>query len=123
MEIKYHGHSCFELSDGETTLLIDPFLKPNNPVAVASAEDVEPTHVALSHGHAPREGARGAGGSSGTSGFVTPPLCGPSRPSRNSSRRSSNPDAFACGAEARNSSMAAGTAVVDSTPVDAGSTT
>ncbi len=52
MEIKYHGHSCFELSDGSATLLVDPFLKPNNPVAVASAEEVEPTHVAVSHGHA-----------------------------------------------------------------------
>lgn len=52
MEIKFHGQSCFELSDGEATLLIDPFLKPNNPVAVATADDVEPTHIALSHGHA-----------------------------------------------------------------------
>src|ERR1700709_2001344 len=51
MEIKFHGQSCFELSDGGTTLLIDPFLKPNNPVAVATAEEVEPTHIALSHGH------------------------------------------------------------------------
>jgi L-ascorbate metabolism protein UlaG (beta-lactamase superfamily) len=52
MEIKFHGQSCFELSEGGTTVLIDPFLKPNNPVAVATAEEVEPTHVALSHGHA-----------------------------------------------------------------------
>jgi L-ascorbate metabolism protein UlaG (beta-lactamase superfamily) len=52
MEIKFHGHSCFELSDGETGVLIDPFLKPNNPAAVASAEDVDPTHVVISHGHA-----------------------------------------------------------------------
>lgn len=52
MEIKFHGQSCFELSDGEATLLIDPFLKPNNPAAVATADDVEPTHIALSHGHA-----------------------------------------------------------------------
>jgi L-ascorbate metabolism protein UlaG (beta-lactamase superfamily) len=51
MEIKFHGQSCFELSDGETTVLTDPFLKPNNPVAVATAEEVEPTHVAISHGH------------------------------------------------------------------------
>jgi L-ascorbate metabolism protein UlaG (beta-lactamase superfamily) len=51
MEIKFHGHSCFELSDGDTRLLVDPFLKPNNPVAVASAEDVVPTHIALSHAH------------------------------------------------------------------------
>jgi L-ascorbate metabolism protein UlaG (beta-lactamase superfamily) len=52
MEIKFHGQSCFELSDGETTVLTDPFLKPNNPVADVSAEEVEPTHVVLSHGHA-----------------------------------------------------------------------
>ncbi|HXR30628.1 MAG TPA: metal-dependent hydrolase [Solirubrobacterales bacterium] len=52
MEIKFHGHSCFELSDGGTRVLIDPFLKPNNPAAVASAEDVDPTHVVISHGHA-----------------------------------------------------------------------
>jgi L-ascorbate metabolism protein UlaG (beta-lactamase superfamily) len=52
MEIRFHGHSCFELSEGETRVLVDPFLKPNNPAAVASAEEVEPTHIALSHGHA-----------------------------------------------------------------------
>ena len=52
MEIKFHGHSCFELNEGETSVLVDPFLKPNNPKAVASAEQVDPTHVVLSHGHA-----------------------------------------------------------------------
>ena len=52
MEIKFHGQSCFELSEGDVTVLIDPFLKPNNPVAVHSGEEVEPTHIALSHGHA-----------------------------------------------------------------------
>ncbi len=52
MEIKFHGHSCFELSEGEARVLIDPFLKPNNPSAVASADDVAPTHIVISHGHA-----------------------------------------------------------------------
>jgi L-ascorbate metabolism protein UlaG (beta-lactamase superfamily) len=52
MEIKFHGHACFELSEGDATLLVDPFLKPNNPAAVATAEEVEPTHIALTHGHA-----------------------------------------------------------------------
>ena len=52
MEIKFHGQSCFELSEGETRVLVDPFLKPNNPVAVTSGEEVDPTHVFLSHGHA-----------------------------------------------------------------------
>jgi L-ascorbate metabolism protein UlaG (beta-lactamase superfamily) len=52
MEITFHGQACFELSEGGATLLVDPFLKPNNPVAVATAEEVEPTHIALTHGHA-----------------------------------------------------------------------
>jgi L-ascorbate metabolism protein UlaG (beta-lactamase superfamily) len=52
MEIKWHGHSCFELSEGETRVLVDPFLKPNNPVAVATGDEVDPTHIAISHGHA-----------------------------------------------------------------------
>jgi len=52
MEIKFHGQSCFELSEGETRLLVDPFLKPNNPAAVTMGEEVDPTHIALTHGHA-----------------------------------------------------------------------
>jgi L-ascorbate metabolism protein UlaG (beta-lactamase superfamily) len=52
MEIKFHGQSCFELSDGETTVLTDPFLKPNNPVAVATADEVKADVIAISHGHA-----------------------------------------------------------------------
>jgi L-ascorbate metabolism protein UlaG (beta-lactamase superfamily) len=52
MEIKFHGQSCFELSDGEKTVLTDPFLKPNNPVAVATAEEVRADVIAVSHGHA-----------------------------------------------------------------------
>jgi L-ascorbate metabolism protein UlaG (beta-lactamase superfamily) len=52
MEIKFHGHSCFEMSEGETRLLVDPFLKPNNPAAVTTGEEVDPTHIAITHGHA-----------------------------------------------------------------------
>jgi L-ascorbate metabolism protein UlaG (beta-lactamase superfamily) len=52
MEIKFHGQSCFEITDGEKTVLTDPFLKPNNPVAVATAEEVKADVIAVSHGHA-----------------------------------------------------------------------
>ena len=52
MNIKWHGHACFEISHGTATLLVDPFLKPNNPSAVHTADEVEPTHVLLTHGHA-----------------------------------------------------------------------
>ena len=51
MEINYIGHSTVELVDGDTHVLIDPFLKPNNPVAKVSAEDVNPTHVFMTHAH------------------------------------------------------------------------
>jgi L-ascorbate metabolism protein UlaG (beta-lactamase superfamily) len=52
MEIQFHGHSCFSLIDGKTKVLLDPFLKPNNPAAVATAEEVDATHLFLTHGHA-----------------------------------------------------------------------
>lgn len=52
MEIRYHGHSCFELSEGDINLIVDPFLAPNNPLADATADDVKATHLALTHGHA-----------------------------------------------------------------------
>ncbi|MDQ6835179.1 MAG: metal-dependent hydrolase [Actinomycetota bacterium] len=50
MEIRFLGHACFTLSDGDTTLLIDPFLT-GNPKAAASAEEVQATTLLLTHGH------------------------------------------------------------------------
>jgi L-ascorbate metabolism protein UlaG (beta-lactamase superfamily) len=50
VEIRFLGHSCFELVEGETRVLIDPFLT-GNPKAAASADDVQPTHIFLTHGH------------------------------------------------------------------------
>jgi L-ascorbate metabolism protein UlaG (beta-lactamase superfamily) len=52
MDIRYHGHACVELSEGTADVLIDPFLKPNNPSAVATADEVDPTHILITHGHA-----------------------------------------------------------------------
>ena len=51
MEINFIGHATFELVDGDTRVLIDPFLAPNNPAAKVSADEVEPTHILLTHGH------------------------------------------------------------------------
>jgi L-ascorbate metabolism protein UlaG (beta-lactamase superfamily) len=51
MEINYLGHSTVELVDGETRILIDPFLKPNNPAAQVTADEVDPTHVLMTHAH------------------------------------------------------------------------
>jgi L-ascorbate metabolism protein UlaG (beta-lactamase superfamily) len=52
MEIRWLGHSTFALSDGSANVIVDPFLSPNNPVAPVSADEVDATHILLSHGHA-----------------------------------------------------------------------
>lgn len=50
MEIRFLGHAGFELVDGDTRVLIDPFLT-GNPRAAASPDELDPTHIFLTHGH------------------------------------------------------------------------
>jgi len=50
MEVRFLGHACFELSDGDTRVVIDPFLT-GNPKAAIAADDLEPTAILLTHGH------------------------------------------------------------------------
>ena len=50
MEIRFLGHSCFELSEGSTRVLVDPFLS-ENPTAAVQPADLDPTHLFLTHGH------------------------------------------------------------------------
>jgi L-ascorbate metabolism protein UlaG (beta-lactamase superfamily) len=51
-DIRFLGQSCFELSDGEARVIVDPFLAPNNPIATVSADQLDATHVLITHGHA-----------------------------------------------------------------------
>jgi L-ascorbate metabolism protein UlaG (beta-lactamase superfamily) len=55
MDVRFLGHACFTLSDGDSTVLIDPFLT-GNPTAAVSADDVEATTLLLTHGHADHVG-------------------------------------------------------------------
>jgi L-ascorbate metabolism protein UlaG (beta-lactamase superfamily) len=55
MEIQFLGHAAFTLSDGDTTVVIDPFLT-GNPKAAIAAEDVAATTILVSHGHADHVG-------------------------------------------------------------------
>jgi L-ascorbate metabolism protein UlaG (beta-lactamase superfamily) len=49
-DIRFLGHSAFQLGDGTTTVLIDPFLT-GNPKAAVSADDLSPDVILLTHGH------------------------------------------------------------------------
>jgi L-ascorbate metabolism protein UlaG (beta-lactamase superfamily) len=51
MEIRFLGHASFEIADGSARILIDPFLRPDNPAAVVGPEEIDPTHILLTHGH------------------------------------------------------------------------
>lgn len=50
MELRFLGHAAFALTDGGTTVLIDPFLT-GNPRAAASADELDATTILVSHGH------------------------------------------------------------------------
>ncbi len=50
MRIRFLGHSAFEVTDGKTTLLIDPFIT-GNPVCPVKAEELNPNYILVTHFH------------------------------------------------------------------------
>lgn len=49
-ELMWLGHATWQLTTGEHTILVDPFLD-DNPAAPAAAKNVDATHILVSHGH------------------------------------------------------------------------
>src|SRR6201986_2820804 len=50
MEIRYIAHASFALVDGDTTVLIDPWLT-GNPKATITADELNATTILVTHGH------------------------------------------------------------------------
>jgi L-ascorbate metabolism protein UlaG (beta-lactamase superfamily) len=50
VDIRFLGQACFELKADGVTVLTDPFLT-GNPLAAASADEVEADVILLTHGH------------------------------------------------------------------------
>jgi L-ascorbate metabolism protein UlaG (beta-lactamase superfamily) len=48
--LRFLGHAACELVDGDTRLLIDPFLT-GNPLAAVTPDQVSPTAILLTHAH------------------------------------------------------------------------
>jgi L-ascorbate metabolism protein UlaG (beta-lactamase superfamily) len=50
MDVRFLGHAAFELSDGDTSVLIDPFLT-GNPKAAVQADELTPSAILVTHAH------------------------------------------------------------------------
>lgn len=50
LTLKYLGHACFNLTDGNTSLLFDPFLT-DNPFNIAQATQIACNYIFVSHAH------------------------------------------------------------------------
>ncbi|TVY10809.1 metal-dependent hydrolase [Paenibacillus cremeus] len=50
MKVEFHGHSCIQLTSGDQSIVIDPFLT-GNPTAAVKPESIQAGHVLLTHAH------------------------------------------------------------------------
>lgn len=51
LTITWYGHSTFGIDADGVKLVVDPFLKPHNPVAPMTADEVAADFILLTHGH------------------------------------------------------------------------
>ncbi len=51
VQLRYHGHDCFEIESGSHRLLIDPFLEGNRLADVTAGAFVRLDAVLITHGH------------------------------------------------------------------------
>lgn len=52
MKFTYYGHACFSIETAGHNLLFDPFISPNPLAASININNLNPTAILISHGHA-----------------------------------------------------------------------
>ena len=50
-EIKYYGHSCVQIKNNDTTILIDPFFSGNTSSPVQDPDEVSADYIVVTHAH------------------------------------------------------------------------
>ncbi|HOP07375.1 MAG TPA: metal-dependent hydrolase [candidate division Zixibacteria bacterium] len=53
--VRFLGHSCVTIQEGEHKLIIDPFLT-GNPLAAATPDEIDANYVLITHGHSDHVG-------------------------------------------------------------------
>jgi len=51
MKINYYGHSTFQVSDGDYSLLFDPFISPNELAKDIDLHEIKCDYLLISHAH------------------------------------------------------------------------
>ena len=51
MKVSFYGHSCLELHLERSSILFDPFIRPNKLASKIDVAEIKPDYILLSHGH------------------------------------------------------------------------
>ncbi len=51
LTLTWHGHATWSIDADGVKLVVDPFLKPHNPNADVTAEELSPHYILVTHGH------------------------------------------------------------------------
>jgi L-ascorbate metabolism protein UlaG (beta-lactamase superfamily) len=51
MKFTYYGQSCFQVETKDTSILFDPFIRPNELAKHIKVEDIKADYILVSHGH------------------------------------------------------------------------
>jgi len=51
MKVTYFGHGCFSITIGDSAILIDPFITPNDLAKDVDIKSIETDYILLTHGH------------------------------------------------------------------------